>query len=433
MKPKKKEHSILSAILNPEDPRGIVNLVSDYTSASEGRKPGRTALLAVAGLLRVHLVIVEMGRTGAAWIKCSPQGLLFRGITFPTIYLFYNSNLKRYQILWSPKVHQGINEPGSPKRTTGPGNANLQYLAHGTVSISCPPPPARPPATAITKPALKQTQESPATLATTNKAPEKPKEPCQPLATPSATEKAPEKPKKTRFAPLRPSPSPQPPTITFGPPTKRKPPPQRPPFMPTSEDLKKVNFTPVFYLLMNYLSRDVCRKRCDAIDQSPHFPVGDFKHVGWRLSLGYFEDDKNTLWRALSFWRYGKQDSFAAVKGQFDHTGQVGNVIMMYTLELKEPEWEGPQMKERDLKTILEKVANIWGTRIVHLRITNNIAHVDTFVPKDKSEPHFCPEKQAFYLDVRVDSSEHLRTYFLYSWEGSFGILYCRFHLGATS
>ncbi|PLW33983.1 hypothetical protein PCANC_16387 [Puccinia coronata f. sp. avenae] len=385
MKPKKKEHSILSAILNPEDPRGIVNLVSDYTSASEGRKPGRTALLAVAGLLRVHLVIVEMGRTGAAWIKCSPQGLLFRGITFPTIYLFYNSTMKRYQILWSPKVHQGINEPGSPKRTTGPGNANLQYLAHGTVSISCPPPPARPPATAITKPALKQTQESPATLATTNKAPEKPKEPCQPLATPSATEKAPEKPKKTRFAPLRPSPSPQPPTITFGPPTKRKPPPQRPPSMPTSEDLKKVNFTPVFYLLMNYLSRDVCRKRCDAINQWPHFPVGDFKHVGWRLSLGYFEDDKNTLWRALSFWRYGKQDSFAAVKGQFDHTGQAGNVIMMYTLELKEPEWEGPQMKERDLKTILEKVANIWGIRIVHLRITNNIAHVDTFVPKDKT------------------------------------------------
>ncbi|PLW05388.1 hypothetical protein PCASD_25826, partial [Puccinia coronata f. sp. avenae] len=201
--------------------------------------------------------------------------------------------------------------------------------------------PARPPATAITKPALKQTQESPATLATTNKAPEKPKEPCQPLATPSATEKAPEKPKKTRFAPLRPSPSPQPPKITFGPPTKRKPPPQRPPSMPTSEDLKKVNFTPVFYLLMNYLSRDVCRKRCDAINQWPHFPVGDFKHVGWRLSLGYFEDDKNTLWRALSFWRYGKQDSFAAVKGQFDHTGQAGNVIMMYTLELKEPEWRG--------------------------------------------------------------------------------------------
>ncbi|PLW36317.1 hypothetical protein PCANC_19457 [Puccinia coronata f. sp. avenae] len=347
MKPKKKEHSILSAILNPEDPRGIVNLVSDYTSASEGRKPGRTALLAVAGLLRVHLVIVEMGRTGAAWIKCSPQGLLFRGITFPTIYLFYNSTMKHYQILWSPKVHQGINEPGSPKRTTGPGNANLQYLAHGTVSISCPAPPARPPATAITKPALKQTQESPATLATTNKAPEKPKEPCQPLATPLATEKAPEKPKKTRFAPLHPSPSPQPPTITFGPPNKRKPPPQRPPSMPTFEDLKKVNFTPVFYLLMNYLSRDVCRKRCDAINQWPHFPVGDFKHVGWRLSLGYFEDDKNTLWRALSFWRYGKQDSFAAVKGQFDHTGQAGNVIMMYNLELKEPEWEGPQMKER--------------------------------------------------------------------------------------
>ncbi|PLW24081.1 hypothetical protein PCASD_14290 [Puccinia coronata f. sp. avenae] len=151
-----------------------------------------------------------MGRTGAAWIKCSPQGLLFRGITFPTIYLFYNSNLKRYQILWSPKVHQGINEPGSPKRTTGPGNANLQYLAHGTVSISCPPPPARPQATAITKPALKRTPESPATLPTNNKAPEKPQEPCQPLATLLATKKAPEKPKQTRFAPLRPSPSPQP-------------------------------------------------------------------------------------------------------------------------------------------------------------------------------------------------------------------------------
>ncbi|PLW36912.1 hypothetical protein PCASD_10191 [Puccinia coronata f. sp. avenae] len=101
-----------------------------------------------------------MGRTGAAWIKCSPQGLLFRGITFPTIYLFYNSTI------------------------------NASSNCHNQTSLS-------------------RLQEISSNSRNHQQTPEKPKEPCQPLATPLATEKA-LRSQRDPICPTTPSPSPQP-------------------------------------------------------------------------------------------------------------------------------------------------------------------------------------------------------------------------------
>jgi hypothetical protein len=106
-----KKRPLLSSILNPFDPLGLINIQKEFKYAYDGSRPGRVGFLAAATLLKVTLVVVQMGPTMTYWTKSSPRGRYNGGAVYPTVYLFYNSNCKTYQILWTPRIHQYTPQP----------------------------------------------------------------------------------------------------------------------------------------------------------------------------------------------------------------------------------------------------------------------------------------------------------------------------------
>ena len=299
----------------------------------DGKKPHLVEYIITATLLSVVLVVVEMGPTNATWKEHCPHLHKSQDQT-PSLYLFYNSKLRNFEIIWNPFFHQPQTNPA-------------------------------------TSPSLDLTVQSPLL------------------------------PHSTGFIPPRSSPEPPPP-LPF---KSKKKPEMEPSFMATHEDLQAINFAPVQgHLQYFHLSQNgICKPKCRAMKEALYFEIGNFKYIGWRLSLGYIVDDNNNLWRALSLWKYHKQEDYHRVKFCFASSSftNLGHFV------LDQP------FNQESSSSILQRVSTWWNVRIVVLHIQPGHCTLQTFLPKS----------------LTLESPSISGTYFLYRWKEKFGILYCKDHL----
>ncbi|KAH9459384.1 hypothetical protein Pst134EA_019535 [Puccinia striiformis f. sp. tritici] len=85
---------------------------------------------------------------------------------------------------------------------------------------------------------------------------------------------------------------------------------------PTIQDLSSSDFTSVYFLLPSYISKYHCLPRLKHTEEGGQYSIGDFNGDGWRLSVNLIQNNKDSLWRAISLWQYGNQDKYGKVKNK---------------------------------------------------------------------------------------------------------------------
>jgi hypothetical protein len=98
-------------------PFSVDEIKKAFHLVSDGQKPDQVIYLTAATMLRVVIVVVEMGPTSATWNQYSPIGS-HNLAPFPSLYLFFNLNLKQFQIMWAPQIHQPVVGPENTKLET---------------------------------------------------------------------------------------------------------------------------------------------------------------------------------------------------------------------------------------------------------------------------------------------------------------------------
>jgi hypothetical protein len=333
-------------------PFSVDEIKKAFHLVSDGKKPDQVIYSTAATMLRVVLVVVEMGPTSATWSQYSPFGS-HNLAPFPSIYLFFNLNVNRFQIMWAPQIHQPVVCPENPELETRLlGNTNL----------------------------LSNPQSQPSHDHTFSVQPSENKT----VADPNPDSLPPQKRFKTQ-------PTSQIPHHSL-----------EPNCMPTIEDLRMVDFGPALTRLHIYHHKDTCNRKCCSISQAAYFELGDFRYVGWRLSIGFFPDDQNSIWRVLSLWIYKSQERYNEVRKLCDDRP---------CLDLED---NPPEFHSSEIPRILKIASTRYRANILLLHIQDGYGALEKFEP--------C------HIDEHQQPSTP-RYYFIYSWKGRFGILYCQHHL----
>jgi hypothetical protein len=346
-----------SRLLNVENKNhfSVGEIKKAFQLVFDGRKPDKVVYTTAATMLRVTFVEVVMGPSPATWMQYSPTG--YQNTAFPCLYFIFNSTSRRFQIMWAPKIHQPV---------VGPENADLQTRLSGNTTLfsdtQSPPSLHHSLPVQIYQPSEKSTlpNSNPDTL-----------------------------PPEKRFKILQTGEKPILTLESYS--------------MPTIEDLKTVNFGPASGIHI-YHQKDSCNPQCRAVAKTAYFELGNFKYVGWRFSINLFPDNKDSIWRALSFWIYGSQARHNEIRMSCETRPHVLND------QLTDP----PEFHSSEIPGLLRAVSIKYRARIVFVWIHDGIAHLREFHPR--------------YID---EDDERLvpRNYFIYSWKGRFGIFYCHHHL----
>ena len=305
-------------------------------SVKDGKPLTPLLYLVAATLYSLVVVVVEVKTESASINQYFPPQDDPSNISIPQIFLLYNPEKLRYQIIWNPPQHQ----PQELATTAG-----RQVIPSPRTKMSSP---------------LSLSSTSPST------------------------------------SPPPKIPISQPPQVRCI------------PKVPSVDDLNTIESGLVLNYLRFYNDRGRCLPLVKGVTWYPFFTFGQFAWEGWRCTMGLILPGEDSLWRALSHWKFGTQEKFNKLKialEPFGYNPLTINTSFRSITSLSEA------------LGFIQKAADYLRVGIVTVAHVGGSTTVSHNFPRDLDQ------------DGIVARQGANKTYFLFCWELNFEILYSRYHV----